>query len=365
MAVVRRTGRIGWTSEICAEIQPVSVSASSTITNVTAGLGCPGIEMMASQGRTAPAMKAVPTASASRIGEASEAGVMPCSASACAASASCAVSSMATCRARRRERPRDTYSWVSSSSSASGAATSWTLSLVNWATCWSCSAPVLEYSAAPAASVPARSPANPANMSTFVLTPAPANPSHIPADVRIPSLASGTCGRIHSVILPAAPVIITSPLDPSIRPAHRDSFHSEPAPHDPGPNAGGLTNRGVPGGSTMNGLRHCWLVALAAAVVVVLADCSGSGSNKPAKGPRATPTPSVPANEQAANGPLVGDSSLIAGEQSCAAAEGNAPWYPTIAAFEVHDSGRTHLYDCAHFTGSMSGSNQVFAYSSP
>ena len=41
------------------------------------------------------------------------------------------------------------------------------------------------------------------------------------------------------------------------------------------------------------------------------------------------------------------------------------PWYPTIAAFEVHDSNRTHLYDCAHFTGSMSGTNQVFAYSSP
>jgi hypothetical protein len=73
----------------------------------------------------------------------------------------------------------------------------------------------------------------------------------------------------------------------------------------------------------------------------------------------------VPADEQAANGPLVGDPSLIPGERSCTAAEVNAPWYPTIAAFEVHDSNRTHLYDCAHFTGSMSGSNQVFAYSSP
>jgi PQQ-like domain len=73
----------------------------------------------------------------------------------------------------------------------------------------------------------------------------------------------------------------------------------------------------------------------------------------------------VPADEQAANGPLVGDPSLIPGEQSCVAAEGNAPWYPAIAAFEVHDSNRTHLYDCAHFTGSMSGPSQVFAYSSP
>jgi hypothetical protein len=45
------------------------------------------------------------------------------------------------------------------------------------------------------ASVPATSAANPANISTPELTPAPANPSQIPADVRMPSLASGICGR--------------------------------------------------------------------------------------------------------------------------------------------------------------------------
>jgi hypothetical protein len=115
----------------------------------------------------------------------------------------------------------------------------------------------------------------------------------------------------------------------------------------------------------MNGLRRSWWVVLAAAVVVVLAACTGSGSKQASKRPRASPTASVPADEQAANGPLVGDPTLIPGEQSCARAEVNAPWYPTIAAFEVHDSNRTHLYDCAHFTGSMSGPNQVFAYSSP
>ncbi len=118
-------------------------------------------------------------------------------------------------------------------------------------------------------------------------------------------------------------------------------------------------------GTKMNGLRRFWWVALTAAVAVVLAACTGSASNQASKRPRATATASVPADEQAANGPLVGDPSLIAGEQSCVAAEANPPWYPAIAAFEVHDSGRTHLYDCAHFTGSMSGSNQVFAYSSP
>ena len=115
----------------------------------------------------------------------------------------------------------------------------------------------------------------------------------------------------------------------------------------------------------MNGVRRFRWVALVAAVVVVLAACTSSASNQASTRPRATPTPSVPANVQAANGPLVGNPSLVSGEQSCATAENNAPWYPTIAAFEVHDSNRTHLYACAHFTGAMSGPNQVFAYSSP
>ena len=75
------------------------------------------------------------------------------------------------------------------------------------------------------ASVPATSPANPANMSTLEPTPAPANPSQIPAEVKIPSLDSGTCGRTHSVILPAAPLTINSPSNlPSIRPTHPNSF---------------------------------------------------------------------------------------------------------------------------------------------
>ena len=115
----------------------------------------------------------------------------------------------------------------------------------------------------------------------------------------------------------------------------------------------------------MNGVRRFRWAALAAAVVVVLAACTSSASDQAPARPRAPASASVPADEQAANGPLVGDPSLIPGEQSCVAAEANAPWYPAIAAFEVHDSNRTHLYDCAHFTGSMSGSNQVFAYSSP
>lgn len=104
------------------------------------------------------------------------------------------------------------------------------------------------------------------------------------------------------------------------------------------------------------------VIALATGLaVVVLAAVAGCGGASD-KGPEATQT--VPANESAANGPLVGDPTLVAGEQSCVRSERNAPWFPTIAAFEVHDSNRTHLYGCAHFEGAQSDTNQVFAYSS-
>lgn len=75
-------------------------------------------------------------------------------------------------------------------------------------------------------------------------------------------------------------------------------------------------------------------------------------------------TSSVPADIQAANGPLVPDAGALAHERACLAKQRNAPWSPTMAAFEVHDSARTHLYPCATFLGSMDGQNQVFAYSS-
>ncbi len=91
------------------------------------------------------------------------------------------------------------------------------------------------------------------------------------------------------------------------------------------------------------------------------AACTGS----PIPSESVASTTSVPADEARANGPLVGDPALVPGEQSCVQAEGNRPWYPTIAAFEVHDSDRTHLYACAHFLGSTSSSdNTVYAYSS-
>ena len=70
----------------------------------------------------------------------------------------------------------------------------------------------------------------------------------------------------------------------------------------------------LPGGPEMNGVRRFRWVAFVAAVVVVLAACTSSASNQASTRPRATPTPSVPANVQAANGPLVGNPSLVSGE---------------------------------------------------
>ncbi|MEE1783236.1 hypothetical protein PUR71_09960 [Streptomyces sp. SP17BM10] len=100
--------------------------------------------------------------------------------------------------------------------------------------------------------------------------------------------------------------------------------------------------------------------ALVVALVLGLTACSSSGpGTRVADAHQSSP----PADVVAAGGPLVGDPTLVPGEQSCAAAEGNAPWYPTIAAFEVHDSHRTHLYACAHFQGAPSN-NQVYAHSS-
>jgi hypothetical protein len=45
---VRTIGSIGWTSDIRAEIQPVSANAASTITKVTGALDDPGISTIAS-----------------------------------------------------------------------------------------------------------------------------------------------------------------------------------------------------------------------------------------------------------------------------------------------------------------------------
>ena len=37
----------------------------------------------------------------------------------------------------------------------------------------------------------------------------------------------------------------------------------------------------------------------------------------------------------------------------------NAPWYPSLQAFEHYDSGRSHVFSQAHFRGSFHGPNTV------
>jgi hypothetical protein len=106
-------------------------------------------------------------------------------------------------------------------------------------------------------------------------------------------------------------------------------------------------------------IRHVCAVCLLA--VALVAGCGGSRhSTSSSSAPAVGTTP----DEQAANGPLVGDPTLIGGEQSCERSNPNPPWFPTIAAFEVYDSARTHLYGCAHFLGSLTSANKVLAYES-
>jgi len=43
----------------------------------------------------------------------------------------------------------------------------------------------------------------------------------------------------------------------------------------------------------------------------------------------------------------------------------NLPWFPSLAAFEHYDSGRTKLFEHADFTGSLTGNNAVDVRTSP
>src|SRR5437660_12506506 len=89
-------------------------------------------------------------------------------------------------------------------------------------------------------------------------------------------------------------------------------------------------------GSRRRALSQKLVAALLVMLVLVTAGCSNSAVTPLA------PTSTVTSDEQAANGPLVGDTSKYASEQACAAAENNQPWYATITAFEHHDSNRSH-----------------------
>ena len=73
----------------------------------------------------------------------------------------------------------------------------------------------------------------------------------------------------------------------------------------------------------------------------------------------------VTSNQLSAGGPLPGNHTLALEEAECASKESNPPWYPTVNPAELADSNRTHVYACAHFGGSFTGPNKVYAYSSP
>jgi hypothetical protein len=104
-----------------------------------------------------------------------------------------------------------------------------------------------------------------------------------------------------------------------------------------------------------------FVLVLLFVLALITAGCSSGSVVTPL-----APTSTVTSDEQAANGPLVGDTSKYASEQTCTTNENNQPWYATITAFEHHDSNRSHVFACAEFLGTNSeGNNQVYAYTSP
>ncbi len=74
-------------------------------------------------------------------------------------------------------------------------------------------------------------------------------------------------------------------------------------------------------------------------------------------------------DQSAASGPLPGNLSLIEDEQKCINSLQNkttwAPWYSTMANTEHGGSERAAVFECAHFGGSYTKPNQVYAYESP
>src|SRR6266571_1198057 len=88
--------------------------------------------------------------------------------------------------------------------------------------------------------------------------------------------------------------------------------------------------------------------------------CTSNSSNS---APFSSTTP-LTSDEKAANGPISGNLCLYQSELKCVQAQNNAGWFPSLVHAEQSDSQRTHLFPCADFTGSYTGSNQVFAWRS-
>jgi hypothetical protein len=79
----------------------------------------------------------------------------------------------------------------------------------------------------------------------------------------------------------------------------------------------------------------------------------GNSSVLPPPQPQGIVNVGVTSNQLAAGGPLPGNHSLALEEAECANSWNNPPWYPTVNPAELTDSNRTHVYPCAHFTGSF------------
>ena len=96
-----------------------------------------------------------------------------------------------------------------------------------------------------------------------------------------------------------------------------------------------------------------------------LAALATNSSVLPPPQPKGIANVGVTSNQLAAGGPLPGNHTMAIEEAKCAAGQNNAPWYPTVNPAELADSNRTHVYKCAHFGGSFTGPNKVYAYASP
>ena len=108
--------------------------------------------------------------------------------------------------------------------------------------------------------------------------------------------------------------------------------------------------------------------------------CDDKATDAPAAEPAADPIsdepmedamPSVPtSSSNPVTPPTDAPHDDAAGESidegaACSTPDDNAPWYDSIVAFEHHDSGRTHTFPCASFSGSTDGPNVVEALASP
>lgn len=107
------------------------------------------------------------------------------------------------------------------------------------------------------------------------------------------------------------------------------------------------------------------LISMAGFLAVITSVMSTQLSAETSSPVNSTLTP----NQLAAGGPLPGNLSLIEEEQECINSIKNqttwAPWYPTMASTEHGGSERAAVFECAHFGGSFTQPNQVYAYQSP